>query len=452
MAPNPETATEQPHNLDAEENVLGAMMLAPEAIDTASDILTAPDFYRASHAAIFTACVELHNEGGGVDPITVADRLEHGGKLEDAGGRPRLQEIASLMAATSNVGHYAAMVRETAQRRNLIRLGTTITREAWQRSDTTAALIERAEGMIFDVSRGRATTDFVTLGAAVDETVTRIMELHEGGRTIVGVPSGFSVLDALTSGFQPGNLIVVAGRPSMGKSGFAIGLSTNVAFRQEQPVAFFTLEMSRYEITQRVLSSEALVESQKLRNGQMGADEWRRTMDTSARLATTRLFIDDTRTITVSEIRSKARRLKMRHPDLALVVVDYLQLMGRAVTSSERVNEIGQISRSLKILAGELELPVVALSQLSRNLESRHDKRPLLSDLRDSGAIEQDADLVVFIYRDEVYNPEDTDQQGIAELILAKHRNGPTDTVKVSFVKRYARFSELPRPGAGDLR
>lgn len=448
-----ELAVLPPQNLDAEELVLGAMMLSALAIDTVAEIVRPADFYRDTNAKIYRACLALHNEGKPVDAVTVADFMQSTGDLAEIGGQKRLQEIAALVPATSNVGHYAGIVRGKAVERGLTVVGEQIQRLGFNPDgQDSAGLLESAETLLFDLAQRGARTDFVPLAEAVDDAVRRLVELHEGGQEITGVRSGFADLDRLTSGFQPGNVIVIAGRPSMGKSAFALAIAAQVALRDELPAALFTLEMSRPEIVQRLLSGEALIESQHLRNGRMDREEWARTMEWSERLSRVPLFIDDNRTIGPTEIRSKARRLKLRYPNLAIIIVDYLQLMARAVSSSERVNEVAQISRSLKILAGELDIPVVVLSQLSRALETRHDRRPILSDLRDSGAIEQDADLVIFLYRDEVYNAEDPEVAGIAEVNLAKHRNGPTDTVKVAFVKRYARFSELPRPGAGDVR
>lgn len=447
-----DAARKPPQNLDAEELVLGAMMLSDVAIDAATEGLSARDFYRASHGRIFDTCVALHNDGKPVDVVTVANALDERGDLETIGGAARLQEIASLVPAVGNVRSYVEIVAETAALRNLTVVGEQISRLGWERPGPVRELVERAEQMMFDLSQGRTAGDFVPFPKAVDETVARLIELNEGGRDTVGIPTGFDHLDRMTSGLQPGNVIVVAGRPSMGKSALGIGLAANTALRQELPVAIFTLEMSRHEVIQRLLQSEALVESEKLRNGRMARDEWQRVMDMSARLARAPIHVDDNRLTNPMEIRSKCRRLKLRYPNLALVVVDYIQLMGSGGNAENRVQEVAQISRSLKILAGDLNVPVVALSQLSRALETRHDRRPILSDLRESGAIEQDADLVIGLYRDEVYNAEDTDQQGVAELILLKHRNGPIGTVRTAFVKRYARFSELPRPGAGDVR
>jgi replicative DNA helicase len=278
------------------------------------------------------------------------------------------------------------------------------------------------------------------------DSFERITALYEAGADVTGTPSGFRDLDRLTSGFQPGNLIIVAARPSMGKSGLGLCMAANLAVRAEVPVAMFTLEMSKAEVTQRLMCSEAKVESQRLRTGKLGADDWPRLTAACDRLAKAPIYVDDQGSITMMEIRSKARRLKSRQPDLGLIVVDYLQLMTSGSSVENRVQEVSQISRSLKVLARDLDVPILAMSQLSRAVEQRHDKRPILSDLRESGSIEQDADLVMFIYRDEYYNDE-SDQQGIAEVHLAKHRNGPTDTVKLSFLKRYAKFADLAPAG-----
>jgi replicative DNA helicase len=284
--------------------------------------------------------------------------------------------------------------------------------------------------------------DFSHIEELLKESFERITELYETGADVTGVPTGFRELDKLTSGFQPGNLIIVAARPSMGKSALALGMAANVAVRHEKPVALFTLEMSKSEVTQRLMCSEAKVESQRLRTGKLAPDDWPRLTAACDKLAKAPIYVDDTGSINMMEIRSKARRLKSRHNDLGLIVVDYLQLMTSGGNAENRVQEVSQISRSLKILARDLDVPIIALSQLSRAVEQRTDKRPILSDLRESGSIEQDADLVAFIYRDEYYN-EESEHQGLAEVILAKHRNGPTDSLKLSFLKRYAKFADL---------
>ncbi|MEN3343049.1 MAG: replicative helicase, partial [Actinomycetota bacterium] len=284
--------------------------------------------------------------------------------------------------------------------------------------------------------------EFTHIDELLRESFERITALYEAGVDVTGTSSGYRDLDRLTSGFQPGNLIIVAARPSMGKSALALCMATNIAVRDGVPVGLFTLEMSKSEVTQRMMCSEAKVESQRLRNGKLAPDDWPRLTKACDKLAKAPIYVDDTGSINMMEIRSKARRLKSRHPDLGLIIVDYLQLMSSAGNAENRVQEVSQISRSLKILARDLEVPIVALSQLSRAVEQRTDKRPILSDLRESGSIEQDSDLVIFIYRDEYYN-DDSEDQGLAEVILAKHRNGPTDSLKLSFLKRYAKFADL---------
>jgi replicative DNA helicase len=436
------TAPVPPQNLEAEESVLGAMMLSPGAIGAVSEVLDASDFYRESHAVIYRAALALYAKGEPVDAITLVDELEERGDLEGAGGRVRIHELAALVPASANAGHYARIVREMATLRGLIRAGGEIAQLGWERPGETTDLVDRAEQVVFDLSQARVTSEFSHIEELLKDSFERITALYEAGADVTGTPSGFRDLDRLTSGFQPGNLIIVAARPSMGKSGLGLCMASNLAVRDERPVALFTLEMSKSEVTQRLMCSEAKVESQRLRTGKLGADDWPRLTAACDRLAKAPIYVDDQGSITMMEIRSKARRLKSREPELGLIVVDYLQLMTSGATAENRVQEVSQISRALKILARDLDTPILAMSQLSRAVEQRHDKRPILSDLRESGSIEQDADLVMFIYRDEYYNDE-SDQQGIAEVHLAKHRNGPTDTVKLSFLKRYAKFADL---------
>lgn len=445
MSPTqPEQATPERSDLDAEESLLGAMLLSPTAIDVAMDEgVAAADFYRYSHGAVFIAALALYGEGQPVDAITVADRLDEQGKLADAGGRERLKEIAMLVPAVSSSRRYAQIVRENAILRGLAVAGLQIHRDAVERNGTGREILERAEGRVFDLSTSRG-HDFVTARVAVGEAYERLRERHENRRgQLVGVPSGFRRVDDLTSGFQQGNLVIVGARPSVGKTAYGLSIAANVAVRAELPTALFTMEMSRTEIGDRLLSAEALVESQKIRTGSLDSEEWRRVTEAATRLDRAPLLIDDTASLTAMELRSKARRMKMLHPNLALVIVDYLQLMTSGQRAENRTQDVSQTSRMMKVLARELAVPVVALSQLSRQVEQRHDKRPMLSDLRESGGIEADADVVMFLYRDEYYNPEDTDQEGIAEVNIAKHRSGPTGTVKLAFVKRYVRFSEL---------
>jgi len=431
-----------PQNLDAEESVLGAMMLSPGAIGAVSEALDASDFYRESHAKIYRAALSLYAKGDPVDAITLVDELEERGELEKVGGRVRIHELAALVPATANAGHYARIVREMATLRGLIRAGSAVAQLGWDRPGETTDLVDRAEQIVFDLSQSRVTSEFTHIETLLKESFERITALYEAGVDVTGTPSGFRDLDRLTAGFQPGNLVIVAARPSMGKSALGLCIATNLAVRGEVPTAIFTLEMSKSEVTQRLMCSEAKVESQRLRTGKLGADDWPRLTAACDKLAKAPIYVDDTGSITMMEIRSKARRLKSKEPSLGLIVVDYMQLMTTGQTAENRVQEVSQISRQLKVLARDLDVPILAMSQLSRAVEQRHDKRPILSDLRESGSIEQDADLVMFIYRDEYYN-EESDQQGLAEVHLAKHRNGPTDSIKLSFLKRYAKFADL---------
>lgn len=434
-----------PQNLEAEESVLGAILLSERALDACLDEhLTGDDFYRESHGVIFSTAVAMYSMGEPVDAVTLAAQLERDNNLDRVGGTAKIAELAAIVPATANAGHYAKIVKEQAFLRGLLRAGQEIQRLGMDHPGDTHELLDRAEGLIFDLAGERQSQEYVGISDTVKESYARIMELYETGKKVTGLETGFHRLDALTSGFQKGNLIVIAARPSMGKTALAMAMAANVAIHQGIPVAVFTMEMNRAEITDRVLSQEALIDSSKIRNGNLDGEDWKRLQATTAKIEAARLLIDDSPMLTSVELRSKARRIKLRYPSLGLIVVDYLQLMTSGGKAENRVQDVSQISRTLKILARELDVPVIALSQLSRAVEQRHDKRPILSDLRESGSIEQDADLVAFVYRDEYYNPEDTDQEGIAEVNVAKHRNGRTDMVKVAFVKRYVRFSELP--------
>src|SRR5215213_6983903 len=443
LAQAPSTAPVPPQNLEAEESVLGAMMLSPGAIGAVSELLDGSDFYRESHAKMYRAAVDLYGKSEPVDAITLVDALEERGQLEEVGGRGRIHELAALVPATANAAHYARIVRELSTLRGLIRAGGQIAQLGWDRPGETTDLVDRAEQIMFELSQTRVASEFSHIEDLLKESFERITKLYEAGEDVTGVPSGFRDLDRLTSGFQPGNLVIIAARPSMGKSAFGLCIAANIAMRSSVPVALFTLEMSKSEVTQRLMCSEGKVESQRLRTGKLAQDDWSRLTSACDKLMKAPIYVDDTGSLTMMDIRSKARRLKSSHDDLGLIVVDYPQLMTSGQTVENRVQEVSQISRQLKVLARDLDVPILALSQLSRAVEQRHDKRPILSDLRESGSIEQDADLVAFVYRDEYYNPDETDQQGLAEVHIAKHRNGPTDTVKLSFLKRYAKFSDL---------
>jgi replicative DNA helicase len=437
------TAAVPPQNLEAEESVLGAMLLSATAVGTVSELLDAGDFYRERHATIFRAMLGLWAKGEPVDAITLSDELDERGELEGVGSRAKIAELAGLVPAASNVEHYARIVKEMATLRGLVQAGLSIARLGQERPGETADLVDRAEQIVFDLAQQRVTSDFAHIETLLKESFERITHLYEAGVEITGVPSGFRELDKLTSGFQPGNLVILAARPSMGKSALGLCAAANLGVRTNTPVALFTLEMSKAEVTQRLMCSEAKVESQRLRSGRLAQDDWPRLTAACDKLTKAPIYVDDTGSITMMELRSKARRLKSREPSLGLIVVDYLQLMTTGASVENRVQEVSQISRQLKVLARDLDVPILALSQLSRAVEQRHDKRPILSDLRESGSLEQDADLVLFVYRDEYYNGEESDQQGLAELHLAKHRNGPTGNVKLSFLRRYAKFADL---------
>ena len=403
VAQLPDPAPVPPQNLEAEESVLGAMMLSPNAIDTVTDVVDPSDFYRESHAKIFRAARDLYTRGEPVDAITLVDELEERGELEGVGGRVRINELAALVPATANVGHYARIVREMATLRGLVRAGTEIARLGWERPGPAPDLVDRAEQVVFDLAQQRVASEFDHIETLLKESFERITQLYEAGEDVTGTPTGFRDLDRLTSGFQRGNLVIAAARPSMGKSALAICIAANLAVRMNVPVAVFTLEMSKAEVTQRLMCSEAKVESQRLRTGKLAPDDWPRLTAACDKLMKAPIYVDDTSSVTMMEIRSKSRRLKSREPTLGLVIVDYLQLMTSGASVENRVQEVSQISRSLKLLARDLDVPVLALSQLSRAVEQRHDKRPILSDLRESGCLAGES--LVYLPDEGVHRP-----------------------------------------------
>jgi replicative DNA helicase len=427
------TETIAPQDLEAESHVLGAMLISRGAISACSEILEPADFYRPSHGLIYQAIVDLDLQDEPVDHITLADFMDERGQLDKAGGRLSLVDLAKLVPATANAVHYARIVRDTAHLRGFVTAGQNIARLGYERPGEIADLQEQAELEVFNLSQHGVANDLEHVSESLRHT-HELLVTHEH-HDITGTPSGLKALDTLTAGFQPGNLIVLAARPSMGKSALALGITRHVA-KQQMPVAFFTLEMSKVEVDQRLLSLETGIPLQSIRRAKNLP--WQQLNDGFSRLADMPLYLDDSGALRLTEIRTRARRMKARQPDLALVVVDYLQLMSGP--GDNRVQEVSAISRGLKSLARDLETPVLALSQLNRNLEYRTDKRPILSDLRDSGSVEQDADLVIFIYRECVYLDEADETQ--AELIVAKHRNGPIDIVKPSWDKYHARFND----------
>jgi replicative DNA helicase len=432
-----------PHNFEAEESVLGAMLLSRDAIAVVVEQVGSEDFYRPSHAHIFDAVTSLYARGEPADTVTVAEELRRVGTLESSGGAAALISLQANTPAISSAHRYARIVQEHALLRRLIGVAYEIAEMGYEVPTDVAGALDQAEALVFDVTQRRSSDTVRALKDLLTESLERLDHLYGKGETITGVPTGYGELDNLLAGLQPSNLIVVGARPSMGKTAFALGMAAHAAANHGVPVLFFSLEMSHLEIAQRVLAAEARLDITKLRNGRLLDSDWPRISSAIGRIDTAPLFIDDNPNVTVMDIRAKARR--MRSSDgIGLVIVDYLQLMTGRTSAENRQVEISEISRGLKILARELEIPVIALSQLSRGLESRADKRPMLADLRESGAIEQDADVVMFVYRDEVYNPESADR-GTAEIVIAKHRNGPTGSAHLAFIANYAKFGDLAR-------
>lgn len=432
-----------PWNEEAEQAVLGAMLLDPDAALKAVELLDDAAFYRDAHRRIFRTMVRIIERNDVVDPVVLREELARVGDLEAAGGTDYIAELLDVVPTAANIEYHCRIVREKALRRRLIEAGTAIVQSAYEGPQDVDALLDLAEQRIFDVSFQRGTDEAVRIKELMWRTMERIEARHRGDESVRGVPSGFTDLDHMTNGFQRSDLIIVAARPSMGKTAFCLNVATNAALEAEVPTVIFSLEMSKEQVVERLLAAESFVDLSRLRSGKLRDDDYPKMSRAAGLLGTAKMWIDDTPALTLLELRSKARRLKAEH-GVGLIIVDYLQLIRGAVRAESRQEEISFISRSLKALARELETPVIALSQLSRAPEQRGgDRRPMLSDLRDSGAIEQDADLVIFIYRPEMYpsllEREDV-QEGVAEIILAKHRNGPTGTLKLAFHKQYTRF------------
>jgi replicative DNA helicase len=442
-----------PHNDEAEASVLGAILLTEQALDgVLLEVGLRPhDFYRPRHDAIFQAMIRLKEKATpeAVDALTVAEELRRGGELEKAGGEPYLQSLPTVVPAVGAVLDYARIVKEHSLLRSVLRATREIQDDVSQHRGDARELIERAEAVLFKIGHDGGTSEMRSLEAILHDEIDKLEELSKTDVGLTGTPSGFTDLDSLTGGFQPGNLIVLAARPSMGKSAAATNIAEFAAVEAGVPVALFSLEMSETELAHRFLASQARVSSDDLRKGRVRAEKWPKVLQAVEKLARAPIYVDDSSDMSVLELRAKSRRLAARH-GLGLVVVDYLQLMrpeGRP--DSSRVEQIGQISRGLKILARELDVPVIAVSQLSRAVESRNPPVPMLSDLRESGSIEQDADVVMFIYRDEYYNKE-SERLGEADVIVAKHRNGPIGEVALTFLPKYPKFANLYRDRAAE--
>ncbi len=430
-----------PQNIDAEKSVLGSLLIDEGAIGSAIEILDEAWFYEQSHRQIFKAVLELYNQRKNVDLITLSDKLKSDGTLEQIGGVSYLSFLIDLVPSAANVEHYANIVKEKGVLRRLIKNATNIIAESYGSTGNVDEVVDNAERLIFEVADLKQRSQSVHIKDLVRQSIEKLDFLYQRKQHVTGIPTGFEKFDHMTSGLQNSDLIIIAGRPSMGKSALAISMAEYVGIEQKQGVAVFSLEMSKEQLVQRMLCSQARVDAHKVRSGFLSPSDWPKLTAAAGRLSESKIFIDDTPAISVLELRAKARRLKANQ-GIELIILDYLQLMRSAVQSESRQQEISEISRSLKALARELSVPVIALSQLSRAVESRQDHKPQLSDLRESGAIEQDADLVVLLMREEYYNPTE-ENKGVADVHIAKQRNGPVGTVKLAFIKEYMRFENL---------
>ena len=433
-----------PHSIEAEQSVVGAMLMDKEAIMTASEIISGEDFYQTTYGVVFGAIVELYNEGKPVDLITLQDRLREKDVPEEIQSLEFVRELLTSVSTSANVKYYADIVAEKSMLRKLIRLTEGIANTCYLAKEPLEGILEKTEKDVFELIQKRNTGDYVPIRQVVLNALDKIEKASKSKGTVTGIPTGFIDLDYKMSGLQPSDLILVA-RPSMGKTAFVLNIAQHVAFKVEKTVAIFSLEMSKEQLVNRLFALESQVDSQSLRTGNLKDTDWEKLIEGAGIIGRSNLIIDDTPGISISEMRSKCRKYKLEH-GLELIIIDYLQLMSGSVggRSESRQQEISDISRSLKALARELNVPVIALSQLSRAVEQRPDHRPMLSDLRESGAIEQDADVVMFIYRDDYYH-KDTDRPNIAEIIIAKQRNGPIGTVELTWLPNYTKFANFLR-------
>ena len=430
-----------PHDAEAETAVLSSMFIDKEAVSTAIEVLSADDFYRPDNKAVFECCCELYSSGSPIDVITVKNKLEEKGVFEQLGGIGFVAKIASSVGSSVNVKHYAEIVKDKSTLRQLIKTCNDVSSQCYEGKADINAVIDQAEKGIFNVSEGRNTGDGRHIRDIAVSAFEKIEDIYKNKGKLTGVPTGFVDFDAKTAGLQKSDLILLAARPSMGKTAFALNIAQNAAVRHNVPVAIFSLEMSEEQLVNRMLCSEAMIDAQKLRTGELEDDDWPKLIQALGPLSRSEIYIFDTPGASPMDVRSKCRKLKMEK-GLGLILIDYLQLMNGDGRNDSRQQEISAISRALKGIARELQVPVIALSQLSRACEQRSDHRPMLSDLRESGAIEQDADVVAFLYRDEYYFP-DTEAKNQAELIIAKQRNGPTGTVNLAWLGQYTKFANL---------
>ena len=422
--------------------MLGAILLDNEALNKVMDIVTEDDFYRTAHRKIFSAMLELDEREEAIDQVTLTEHLKAQGLLESVGGSAYVAELVMLVPSAANARYHSRIVRDKSVLRGLIERSNEIMSTAYDGTDSVEDLLDKAERSIFSLAQGRLGRSFAALKDAIVKAVDLVDRYYSGTQTAMGVPTGYAELDYKLSGLQPSDLVIIAGRPSMGKTSLALGIALRAAIQHGKKIGIFSLEMSQEQLAMRMLSSEARIDSHAIRTGKLQKEDWRRITEAASRLEHAQIFIDDSGALSVQQMRGKARRLQKERKGLDLLIVDYLQLMQGRSDAESRQQEISDISRSLKALAKELQLPVIALSQLSRAVESRKPAVPILADLRESGAIEQDADVVIFIYREEVYN-EETEEKGKADIIVAKHRNGPTGTVKLHFHEQWAAFENL---------
>jgi len=432
-----------PYNMDAEQAVLGSVLIDMEALSVAAENLTHEDFYSDSHKEIFSAIIDIHNRSEPVDVITLFEEIKKRGTLEKSGGIEYLTDLSMSVPSTANLKYYIRIVEEKSILRRLISTSNDIIKSCYQAQDDIEIIIDEAEKRIFELSEKRNSHEFFTIKEVLLDVYSRIEDLAKNKGRITGIPTGFSEFDKMTSGLNPSELILVAARPAMGKTSFVLNIAQFAAMRANVPVAIFSLEMAKEQLAQRMLSSEANVELQKIRTGSLEEADWVKLVKSAGPLSQAPIYIDDSPGINSMELRSKARRLKMEYK-VGLIIIDYLQLMSGRGKTENRQQEISEISRSLKALARELKVPVVALSQLSRAPETRAGNKPVLSDLRESGAIEQDADLVAFLYRDDYYN-QDSEKKNIAEVIIAKQRNGPTGVVELVWLGQFTKFASYDR-------
>ncbi len=437
-----------PQNIEAEQSVLGAILIENGAVYKAIEIINANDFYKEAHKRIFIAMLELNEKNEAIDLVTLTDYLRKKNDIEIVGGVTYLSMLSNTVPTAANIRYHAKIVSEKSLLRNLINTATEIVTRGYENLQDVDDLLDFAENSIFSISENKIKRSFIHIKDIIKDSFETIERLSEKKGRVVGVPSGFIDLDNMTTGFHPADLVIIAGRPSMGKTAFCLSIAQHAGIEKKEPVAIFSLEMTKEQIVTRLLCSEARVDAHKLRSGFLGKSDWPKLTNAAGRISESAIFIDDTPAITALEIKAKARRLKAEH-GLSLIIVDYLQIMGGRVTgrrggADTREQEISDISRSLKALAKELNVPVIALSQLNRAIESRHDRRPMLADLRESGAIEQDADVILFINREEVYKQTE-ENRGIAEIIIGKQRNGPIGSVKLAFIDKYTKFDNLEK-------